>query len=387
MTGQADAAGNSAKASRARILAIFIKELVQMRRDRLTFAIMIMVPIMQLVLFGFAIDTDPRRMPAAVELKDDGPLTRSFLAGLRQSSYFRIVAEARGEADGERLMRSGRAGFLIVIPENFEADFVRGARPQILIAADASDPVASGGALAAVRDVAARAFAPDLERLPARLAPRAPPYEIVIHRQYNPAGETAFNIVPGLLGVILTMTLIMITSVALTRERERGTIEALLSTPVTPIEVMIGKTTPYVLVGVIQTAIVVFAARIVFGIPFAGDPVAFAVAVAMFILTNLTLGYLISTVARTQMQAMQMTFFIFLPSLLLSGFMFPFAAMPAWARALGEGLPITHFLRVVRETVLKGAGLGDVLPDLWPMAAILTVFAGLSLLRFRRTLD
>lgn len=373
--------------SLSRIRAIFIKELVQMRRDRLTFAIMIMVPIMQLALFGFAINTDPRNLPAAVELRDDGPLTRSFLAALKQSSYVKIVAEVRTDAEGERLLRSGKASFLIVVPENFERDFVRGDRPEILIAADATDPVAAGGLVGAVRQIADRGFAADLDRMPRALRGAAPPYDIVVHRQYNPAGVTAFNIVPGLLGVILTMTLIMITSIALTRERERGTIEALLSTPVRPLEVMIGKTTPYVVVGAIQTGIVLLAARFVFAIPFAGDALALFAGVSAFILTNLMLGYLISTVAKTQMQAMQMTFFVFLPSILLSGFMFPFAAMPLWARAIGECLPITHFLRIVREVMLKGAGLRDITADLAPLFVILTVFAAAALSRFRQTLD
>lgn len=373
--------------SLSRILAIFVKELVQMRRDRLTFAIMIAVPIMQLTIFGFAINTDPRHLPAAVELRDDGPLTRSFLAALKQSSYLDFTETVHGEGTGERLIRSGRVAFLIVIPENFERDFVRGERPEILLAADATDPVASSGAIAAVRTIADRAFAPELERLPARLRQTAPPYDVVLHRRYNPAGVTAYNIVPGLLGVILTMTLIMITAVALTRETERGTIEALLSTPVKPFEVMIGKTTPYVLVGVIQTGIVILAALLVFRIPFSGDPLALAAAVTVFIMTNLMVGYLISTVAKTQMQAMQMTFFVFLPSLLLSGFMFPFAAMPGWARAIGEALPLTHFLRMVREVVLKGASFPEISGDLLRLAAILAVVALAALTRFRRTLD
>jgi len=371
----------------SRILAIFIKELVQMRRDRLTFAIMIMVPIMQLILFGYAIDTDPRHLPAAVELRDDGPLTRSLLAAMKQSSYLDIVARVSNDKEGERLLRSGEVSFLIVVPENFERDFVRGDRPEILIAADASDPVASGGAVSAMREIAARGLAADLERLPAKLRGGAAPYDIIVHRQYNPTGETAYNIVPGLLGVILTMTLIMITSIALTRETERGTIESLLSTPVRPIEVMIGKTTPYVIVGAIQTTIVLGAAALVFGIPFTGTAAALALGVTVFIFANLMLGYLISTVAKTQMQAMQMTFFIFLPSLLLSGFMFPFAAMPLWARTLGECLPITHFLRIVRETTLKGAGFADITGDLWPMLVILAVLAFAALRRFRQTLD
>ncbi len=373
--------------SPARIRAVFMKETVQMRRDRLTFAIMIMVPVMQLALFGFAINTDPRHLKAAVELRDDGPLTRSLLAGFRQSTYVDIVRVVDNAAEGDRLLRSGAISYFIIVPEDFEADLVRGARPQILIAADASDPVAASGAVGAFGAIAERALKADMERLPKRLAAGAPPYEIVVHRRYNPSGVTAFNIVPGLLGVILTMTMIMITSIALTRETERGTIETLLSTPVGPLELMIGKTTPYVLVGAIQTAIVVLGARFVFGIPFAGSGLAFLAGVSLFILTNLMVGYLISTAARTQMQAMQMTFFIFLPSILLSGFMFPFAAMPAWARALGEAMPITHFLRIVREVMLKGAGFADIRGDLVPMLAILLVVGALALLRFRRTLD
>lgn len=373
--------------SLSRIKAVFLKELVQMRRDRPTFAIMIMVPIMQLTLFGFAIDTDPRHLPTAVELRDDGPLTRSLLASLVQSDYFRIVRLVTTDEEGERLLKSGEVSYLIVIPEHFERDFVRGERPQILIAADATDPVAAAGPIAAANEIARRAFAPELERLPRRLAAGAPPFEAVIHRQYNPAGETSMNIVPGLLGVILTMTLIMITSIALTREVERGTIEALLSTPARASEIMIGKTTPYILIGFVQTGIVLVAARLIFGIPFLGSPAPFFAALFMFIFANLMLGYVISTVARTQMQAMQMTFFVFLPSILLSGFMFPFAAMPGWAKAIGECLPITHFLRIVREVMLKGAGFAEIRGDLLPIALILLVLALLALARFRRTLD
>jgi ABC-2 type transport system permease protein len=373
--------------SLSRIAAVFIKELVQMRRDRPTFAIMIMVPIMQLTLFGFAINTDPRHLPAAVELRDDGPLTRSLLASLKQSTYVDIVAIVYDDAAGEELLRSGKVNFLIVIPENFEADFVRGERPEILIAADASDPVAASGVIGALGEIARRAFAPELDRLPAKLRGGVPAYNVVVHREYNPEGVTAFNIVPGLLGVILTMTMTMITSIALTRERERGTYEALLSTPVRPLEVMIGKTTPYIFVGAIQSSIILLAARFVFHIPFVGNALVFLLAISVFLLTNLMLGYLISTVARTQMQAMQMTFFVFLPSILLSGFMFPFRAMPGWAQAIGEAVPNTHFLRMVREIMLKGAGLADIRGDLFPLLLILLILAGLALLRFQRTLD
>jgi ABC-2 type transport system permease protein len=371
----------------ARVFAVFLKELVQMRRDRPTFAIMIMMPVMQLVLFGYAINTDPRHMPAVVEMREDGPMMRSFLASLTQSSFIDIVAVTERAEDAEAMVRSGRATFLISIPEGFERRMIRGERPQILIAADASDPVAASGALGAIERIAQSAFTPDLNGSLAYLAPTPAPYEIVVHRRYNPAGVSAFNIVPALLGVILTMTMVMITSIALTRETERGTMENLLATPVRPLEVMIGKTTPYVFVGAIQVAIVLAVATFLFRIPFTGSFLAFLVAVTLFILANLMLGYLISTVARTQMQAMQMTFFIFLPSILLSGFMFPFRAMPVWAQTIGEALPITHFLRIVREIILKGAGFDDVVGDLWPLALILLVLGSLALLRFRRTLD
>ncbi len=389
MTARAHFPGLSAllDLSWSRVFAVFLKELVQMRRDRPTFAIMIMMPIIQLVLFGYAINTDPRHMPAVVEMREDGPLTRAFLSSLTQSSYIDIVAVTQRAEDGEQMIRSGRANFLISIPEGFERRLVRGERPEILIAADASDPVAAGGALSAIERIAQSAFAPDLNGPLSYLAQAPPPYEIVVHRRYNPAGVSSFNIVPALLGVILTMTMVMITSIALTRETERGTMENLLATPVRPLEVMIGKTTPYVVVGAIQVAIVLLLSALLFHIPFTGSFIAFLVAVTLFILANLMLGYLISTAARTQMQAMQMTFFIFLPSILLSGFMFPFKAMPFWAQVIGECLPITHFLRIVREIVLKDAGFGDILGDLWPLTAIMLVLATLALLRFRRTLD
>ena len=371
----------------ARIAAVFLKELVQMRRDKMTFGIMLAMPIVQLILFGYAINTDPRHMPAVIEMREDGPLTRAFLASLHASSYVDIVAIVANGEEGDAMLRSGEANFLISIPEGFERRLVRGERPQILLAADASDPVAAGGAIAAVQQVAQSAFAPSFEGSLGFLARAPPPYEIVVHRRYNPAGESAFNIVPALLGIILTMTMVMITSIALTRESERGTMENLLATPIRPIEVMIGKTTPYILVGALQVAIVLAMAHFLFHIPFTGSPIAFTAGTTLFIFANLMLGYLISTVARTQMQAMQTAFFVFLPSILMSGFMFPFKAMPMWAQWIGEALPITHFLRIVREVVLKEARLADIVNDLGPLALITLVLASLALLRFRSTLD
>lgn len=370
-----------------RIAAVFLKELVQMRRDRITFGIMVAMPIVQLILFGYAINTDPRHMPAVIEMREDGPLTRAFLASLHASSYVDIVAIVANGEEGDAMLRSGEANFLISIPEGFERRLVRGERPQLLLAADASDPIAAGGAIAAIQQVAQTAFAPSFEGPLAGLSRAPPPYEIVVHRRYNPAGVSAFNIVPALLGIILTMTMVMITSIALTRESERGTMENLLATPVRPIEVMIGKTTPYILVGALQVGIVLIMAHFLFHIPFTGSPIAFTAGVVLFIFANLMLGYLISTIARTQMQAMQTTFFVFLPSILMSGFMFPFKAMPTWAQWIGEALPITHFLRIVREVVLKDAGMGDIVNDLGPLAIITLVLASLALLRFRSTLD
>lgn len=370
-----------------RLVAVFLKEFIQMRRDRLTFGFMVMMPVMQLLLFGYAINNDPRHMPAAVEMREEGVFQRSFLAGLANSSYFNIVATTHSEAESERLMRSGKVAFLIEIPEGFETKLVRGERPQILVAADATDPVAAGGAVGAIEQIALSAFAHDLEGPLARLKPTDPPFEVVVHRRYNPTGETAFNIVPGLLGIILTMTLTLITSIALTREAERGTLETLLATPVRPAEVMIGKVTPYILVGAVQTVLVLIFAQLLFQIPFRGSLILFSLVCTIFIIANLCLGYLISTLVRTQMQAMQATFMIFLPSMLLSGFMFPFRAMPGWAQAIGETIPITHFLRVIRELFLKAATASEIWPDVWPMLVITMVLASFALLRYRRTLD
>lgn len=371
----------------SRVFAVFLKEMVQMRRDRPTFAIMIAMPVMQLVLFGYAINNDPRHLPAVVEMRDDGPMTRAFLASLRASTFVDITHVVTRDDEADAMLRSGEATFLIAIPEGFERRLVRGERPQILIAADASDPTAAGGAIGAVQMIAQQAFAPEFQGPLAYLAQAPPPYEIVVHRRFNPAGVTSFNIVPALLGIILTMTMVMITSIALTRETERGTMENLLATPVRPLEVMIGKTTPYIGVGAAQVVIVLVVSTLLFQIPFDGSLAAFLIATTLFILANLMLGYLISTVSRTQMQAMQMTFFIFLPSILLSGFLFPFRAMPWWAQAIGEAIPVTHFLRIVREIMLKGAGLTDIAGNLWPLSLILLVLATMALMRFRQTLD
>jgi ABC-2 type transport system permease protein len=365
-------------ASLSRILAILMKEFIQMRRDRLTFAMMIGIPLVQLLLFGYAINTDPRHLPTQIELGDDGPAVRAIIAGMEMSEYFEIQGViAPGAAD--ETLRTNDTTFILVVPPDFERDLLRGERPDILLDVDASDPVAAAAGAGAFPQIVANATA--------RFGMATSAANPVIHRRYNPAGETAMNIVPGLLGIILTMTMAMMTSMALTKEAERGTLETLLATPTRPLEVMAGKIAPYVLVGALQVALMLLAARYLFGVPFLGSAFAFTIAVTIFILVNLSLGFLFSTLARTQMQAMQMTFFVFLPSILLSGFMFPFAGMPGWARMMGEVIPTTHFIRAVRSIMLKGADLADVRPDLWPLILIFLVIATLALTRYRRTLD
>ena len=366
--------------SLSRILAVIGKEFIQMLRDRLTFGMMVGIPIMQLLLFGYAINTDPRHLPTLVEMGDTGPASRAIVQAMVTSNYFDIEGITTSREETDTAMQEGHALFVVTIPPDFERDLLRGDRPQILLDTDASDPVAAGAGSGAFPTLVQRALEPMLGEM-------VPPVETAIQRRYNPAGRTALNIVPGLLGVILTMTMAMMTSMALTREAERGTLETLLATPTRPYEVMVGKITPYVFVGFIQVIIMLAGARILFGVPFSGSPLAFAIAVSLFILVNLSLGFLFSTVARTQMQAMQMTFFVFLPSILLSGFMFPFAGMPAWAQTIGQALPTTHFIHAVRAIMLKSAQLPDVIDDIWPLGVIFAVIATVAMLRYRRTLD
>ncbi|CAN7153024.1 ABC transporter permease [Devosia sp. LjRoot3] len=373
--------------SLSRFVAVLWKEFIQMRRDRVTFGMMIGLPIIQLMLFGFAINADPRHLPTLVEVNDDGPLTRALLAGMDTSGYFDFIGQVRGPDAGEEALRRGEANFVVVIPADFERDVVRGLRPNLLIAADASDPSAVSGAAAAMSGIVNGAIAQTLTG-PLSPAAGAPlPFEVIVHRQYNPEGKTSTNIVPGLLAIILSMTMVMITAVAIVKERERGTMEMLISTPVTPLEVMLGKILPYVFVGYVQTAVFLVAAFAVFQVPFTGTFTAFFFGFNLFVLGNLALGFLISTVAKNQMQAMQLSFFTILPSILLSGFMFPFAGMPGWAQAIGTGVPATHFIRLIRKVMLKGAGTFDVTAELTALGVIVLVITVVAMLRYRQTLD
>lgn len=373
--------------SPSRFVAVLAKEFIQMQRDRVTFAMMIGLPIMQLLLFGYAINADPRHLPTLVEVNDDGPLVRAVLAGMETSGYFDFTGVVHGPEAGEDALRRGAASFVVVIPDDFERDVVRGLHPDILIAADAADPAAIGGAAAALGGIVNGAVSQTLTGPLASVAGSPAPFGVIVHRQYNPEGKTSTNIVPGLLAIILSMTMVMITAVAIVKEYERGTMEMLISTPVKPFEVMLGKILPYVLVGYGQTVVFLAAAFLLFSVPFEGSFLAFFIGFNLFVLGNLALGFLISTVARSQMQAMQLSFFTILPSILLSGFMFPFAGMPGWAQVLGTGVPSTHFIRLVRMVMLKGANSGDVTGQFGALALILVVFSLLAMLRYRQTLD
>jgi ABC-2 type transport system permease protein len=370
-----------------RIVAILIKEFRQMKRDRLTFAMMVAVPIMQLILFGYAINTDPRHLPLAVVAADDSALARSFVAGLQNSRFFELVARPSSEREGDLLLARGEVQFLLVIPAGFGRRVERGERPALLLAADATDPSAAGNALAALDPIARQAQLRDLSGALAPLRPTAPAFEVRVQRRYNPDGLVRYNIVPGLIGVILTMTMVMMTSLAVTREIERGTMEALLATPARPAEVMIGKILPYIVVGYVQVSLVLACALLLFDVPMLGSLALLSGAVILFIAANLAVGFTFSTLARNQLQAVQLTFFFFLPSILLSGFMFPFRGMPRWAQLLGEALPLTHFLRIVRGILLKGNGLAEIAPNLWPIALFLLAAGALALSRYRETLD
>jgi ABC-2 type transport system permease protein len=370
-----------------RFLAILIKEFRQVRRDRLTFGMMVGVPIIQLILFGFAINSDPKHLPLALVDADRSEFSRGLVAGLENSAYFEITRRAAGEKEGDQLLAEGIVQFVLVIPSDFSRKLIRGERPAMLLAADATDPAATGNAIAAINAIGQRTIGRELVGPLASLRPADEPFEIRIQRRYNPEGLTRYNVVPGLIGVILTMTMVMMTSLAMTRERERGTMENLLATPAKPIEVMFGKIVPYILIGYVQVTVILVAARLLFDVPMVGSLALLSLVLVVFIAANLAVGFTFSTIARNQLQAMQLTFFFFLPSMLLTGFMFPFRGMPDWAQTIGEALPLTHFLRIVRGILLKGNGIAEVAPHLWPIALFMLIAGAVALRRYRQTLD
>lgn len=370
-----------------RLWAIVLKEFIQMKRDRLTFGMMVGIPLMQLMLFGFAINSDPKHLPTALRIADHGPFARTLVAALRTTGYFNLVTEAATEADAHRLLQLGDVQFVLTIPADFSRQLLRGERPTLLIEADATDPAATGPALAAVRALSEHVLDRELVGPLARLRAKAGPVDFQIHAHYNPENITQYNVVPGLMGVVLTMTMVVITALAITRERERGTMENLLATPVRPFEVMLGKIIPYIIVGYIQLTLILLAARVFFDVPMVGSLALIYAVSLLFIAANLAMGITFSTLAKNQLQAVQMAFFFFLPSILLSGFMFPFRGMPEWAQWIGSILPNTHFLRIVRGILLKGNGLAEIAPELWPLLAFLVLALAVGVQRYRQTLD
>ena len=370
-----------------RLGALLIKELIQMRRDRITFAMMLGVPLMQLILFGFAINNDPKELPAALVTASQDRFTRAMVTALEITGYYRFTHVVDSQVEAEKLIENGTVSFVVTIPSDFTRRVLKGGRPQILIEADATDPAVASGAISTLGTVASQALTRELGADVKAAEQAAHQLEVVVHRRYNPEGITQYNIVPGLLGVILQMTMVMMTSMALTREIERGTMENLLAMPANPLEIMLGKVIPFLIVGSVQVVVVLLAAKLLFGVPFVGSMLLLLSGIFIFVFALVLLGYAFSTFATTQMQAMQLTFFYFLPSLLLSGFMFPFRGMPVWAQYIGEMFPLTHFLRVIRGVMLKGANLEAVGTPMAALALFTLGFGLLALLRFRRTLD
>ncbi len=364
-----------------------VKEFIQMRRDRMTFGMMVGIPILQLTLFGFAINSDPKHLPTALVQADDGPQVRTILHAIRNSDYFDFVGRLQYESQAQDALAKGQVQFVINIPQNFTRDLLRGDRPAILVEADATDPAATSNALGSLATAVNSSLQNELKGPLAFLTTADPPVDLRIHALYNPEAITQYNIVPGLMGVVLTMTMVAITSLAITRETEAGTMENLLSMPTRPLEVLIGKIVPYILVGYIQVALILLAAKFIFNVPIAGNLVMLLIITLIFIAANLAVGITFSTIAQNQRQAMQMSLFFFLPSLLLSGFMFPFRGMPVWAQYLGQMLPLTHFLRIVRGILLKGNGLADIAPEIWPIALFMVVVLFIGVKRYRQTLD
>ena len=373
--------------SPARLWAMVVKEFIQMRRDRLTFGMMIGIPLIQLMLFGFAINSDPKHLATAVLMADRTPQARTVLQAIQTSGYFDFVREVQSEAEGGELLARGEVQFLVTVPGGFARELLRGERPVLLLEADATDPAATGNAVASLKTLLGTALQHDLQGPLAHLATNAEPFELRVHPRYNPEGITQYNIVPGLMGVVLTMTMAMITGLAITRERERGTMENLLSMPTRPLEVLLGKIIPYIMVGYIQIGLILLAARFVFHVPMVGNLVLLLGVAMVFIVANLAVGITFSTIARNQLQAVQMTFFFFLPSIMLSGFMFPFRGMPRWAQYIGEMLPLTHFLRIIRGILLKGNGLAEVWTQLWQIGLFALVAVMVAVKRYRQTLD
>jgi ABC-2 type transport system permease protein len=373
--------------SLARWWAMVLKEFLQLRRDRVSFGMIIGIPVMQLILFGFAINTDPKHMPTAILDADHSEFTRSFISALEKSEYFKIAGSLPDEAAARRALVRGEVLFVVNIPADFTRRLLRGDRPALLVEADATDPMATGSALGAVAQIARSVLQKNAPGALSYLAETPEAFDVRVHRLFNPEGITQNNIVPGLMGVILTLMMVLMTGLAITRERERGTMENLLAMPVSPIEVMTGKIVPYIAIGLLQVSLILVAARVLFQVPFMGHVYMLYGVALLFVAANLTVGITLSSLAKNQLQAMQMTVFYFLPNILLSGFMFPFQGMPKWAQFIGGVLPLTYFLRLVRNIFLKGGDWGDLWPNIWPMMLFTVVVMAIATKFYRKTLD
>ena len=367
--------------------SIVLKEFTQLKRDRLTFAMIVGIPILQTALFGYAINTNPKHLDTAIISADDSDITRSFIAAMQNSSYFKIVEELPNEAAGREALARGQLLFVVNIPAGFTRQLLRHERPSLLIEADATDPTATASALAAVNGIIQSVIQREMTGPLATLRGSPAPFDVNVHQLYNPDNITQYNVVPGLMGVVLTLTMVMMTGLAITRERERGTMENLLAMPSTPMEVMTGKLIPYIGIGLIQASIILLAARFIFQVPFLGNIGAVYLSTLLFIAANLTVGITFSSLAQNQLQAVQLAIFYFLPNILLSGFMFPFKGMPAWAQVIGNLLPLTYFNRLVRGILLKGNGWSDSWPSVWPMMVFTLALMGVAVATYRRTLD
>lgn len=373
--------------SLSRLTAMITKEFIQMRRDKATIGMIIIIPLIQLLLFGFAINTNPKKLPTAIVNHEPSIFTRRILMSLENSTYFRFVSPQSTEKEARDLIKRAKVQFVINFPANFARDLVKGLRPTVLLEADATDPAATSRAIEVFNQIATKALTKELQGPLANLNPQNPPYLPVVHAIYNPLAITAYNIVPGLLGVVLTMTMVIVTALVITKENEQGTMENLLSTPLRPIEVMCGKILPYIIIGYLQVSLILFFSRFLFGVPMEGNIPLLLVLCLPFIAANLTMGLTFSTLATNQLQAVQSAFFFFLPSLLLSGFMFPFRGMPEWAQWIGNLLPLTHFLIIVRGILLKGNGFFDVWQETIPIILFTLGSMVISFKRYRQTLD
>lgn len=370
-----------------RLTAIITKEFIQMKRDRVTLAMIVMIPLMQLILFGFAINSNPKNLPTALVSADSSAFTRSFIQGMKNTEYFKFLPQTFTEKQAEHLLTIGRIQFIINIPPGFSRELVRNEHPEILLTADATESMASANAITAMNTLSSSIFNRELVGPLAKLNTDQPLFNLRLHAKYNPELITQYNIVPGLMGVILTMTMVIITALAITREYERGTMESLLATPARPLEVMLGKVIPYIIVGYVQAALIVLAAYYLFHVPIDGNLLLLFIAALPFIAANLSVGVTFSTIAENQLQATQMSFFFFLPSILLSGFMFPFYGMPMWAQKVGSILPLTYFLRITRGIMLKGTSFAETWPNIWPILIFMVIALLIGLKRYRQTLD